>query len=737
MLTRSYGAIQFIGVALTVLGVVPPAHAQVLSPAPVAADNGADAGGLAEIVVTAEKRSQNLQKSPVAITEVSGQELIDLGISDIRNATILFPSVKFGIIESETHFYIRGIGAEQDRVSVDQLVSMSIDGVNVPHEITGNTLFDLHDIQVLPGPQSTLYGNGGAGGAVVVTNNRPTTDRFEISSLVEAGNYAFAHNTSVINVPLSEQFAVRAAVDYARHEGYFQEGADSEDQIAARLSALYDNNSDFSAYIWGSFNNTGGQTSGAPVLTGNNQWANPRNPWNNYSCAPSGAGFPLGANPTCDPFYEGVPSQSVHAAIGSADLQWKLPVFTLSLTPSYVSDSLHFLQYFGPFPNVQAITTRQSSAELKAVSNQDSPLTWLAGLYWNKQAAYQFFNQNGSPGNPLVWNNENTYSAYGQATYAIIPSIRLTGGLRYSSNEKDGHGCNCSAGGADEGIYFNSRVTNPHVDWKVGIDADVGPQSMLYGTVQTGYANGAYQYFNSTGLLGPDNAGVAPIIRPTNLLAFTVGMKNRFFDNRLEINDEAYYYRYKDLLIAAYSENPDTFGNSFYNANLVEIYGNQLDTKFRITPSDQLQLSIGYLHARAIHFIVGDPPVNYGGLELPEAPDVTVSLNYKHTFNLPGGASTVFSGNTYFENGFWATFEHSPTTHQQAYTQSNMSLTYYPAAGQWDAGLWVNNVENAAVIGIGGYIGAGAAQGIGDIRPPRTFGVRASYFFGRPETAAR
>jgi len=686
--------------------------------------------GLAEIVVTAEKRSQNLQKTPAAITEVSGQDLINLNLSDIRNAELLFPSVKFGILSTETHLYIRGIGAEQDRVSIDQLVSMSIDGVNIPHEITGNNFYDVHDIEVLPGPQSTLYGNGGAGGAVVVANNRPNTDRFEINSLVDFGNYAYIHNTSVINVPLSEQFAVRAAVDYARHSAYVSEDFDNEDEVAARLSALYQLDS-FSGYVWYSYNNTGGDTPGIVTLTGDHQFANPKNPWNDSVCTPSGAGFPLGANPSCDPFYIGVPNQSVHASIGGADLDWRFNGFSVSLTPSYVTDSLHILNYFGPFSNEQTITTRQSSTELKAVSDSGSPLTWLGGFYWNKQDAYQFFNFNGTPGNPLIWNNENTYAAFGQATYAIVPWLRATAGIRYSSNEKDGHGCNCSAEN-NEGIYFTSRVTNPHVDWKVGVDADIAPQSLVYATVQTGYANGSYQYFNNSGLLGPQNAGPAPTIRPTELLSYTVGSKNRFFDNRVEVNDEVYYYNYKDLLIAAFSANPASFGNTFYNANLVEIYGDQLDIKWHVTAMDQIQADVGYLHARAINFVVGDPAFNYGGFQLPEAPDVTVTLGYSHTVNLAGGASAVFAGNTHFESGFWGTFQHSPGSRQPAFSQSDVSVTYYSAAGTWNVGLWAKNLENSAVGSVGGAIGSGSAEYVTDLLPPRTYGVQAAWHFDKP-----
>ena len=185
---------------------------------------------LEEVVVTAEKRSENLQKAPTTVSVVSGADLATRGIDGIAQATAVFPSVKFGQISGTTHLYIRGIGAEQDRASIDPLSAMTENGITLPREVTGNHLFDLSAIEVLPGPQSTLYSTSAAGGIVAVVDNRPTKIQ-EGSLLLETGNYDLKHVTAVENMPLSDTLFLRVAVDSVNHDGYETSGADSEDQL--------------------------------------------------------------------------------------------------------------------------------------------------------------------------------------------------------------------------------------------------------------------------------------------------------------------------------------------------------------------------------------------------------------------------------------------------------------------------------------------------------------------------
>jgi iron complex outermembrane recepter protein len=710
---------------LVLAGVTQPsAFAADVPNAPEAADE------LQEVTVTAEKRSENLQKAPATISVVTGEDLVTRGVEDISEATVLFPSAKFGQISGTTHMYIRGIGAEQDRASIDPLSAMTENGIVLPREVTGNNLFDVTSIEVLPGPQSTLYGTSAAGGIVSVVDNRPTRTQ-EGYAILETGNYDLKHVIAVENLPISDTLSVRAAFDSANHDGYMTSGADSEDEFGARVSALYQPNSDFTGYLWYSYNHTGGQPANTVTLTGDHVFADPKHPWNDYTCTPSGAGAPLGANPTCDPFYIGQQSQDFRTNMLGGQFDWHVADVTLSMIPGALVDSGTTLQYFGPFPNYQVIGNHQYSDELRITSDSEKPLKWVGGLYWYQFREYQYFSVNntliqnieGQAGNPQLWNEDRTFAAFGQLTYSITDHFRVTGGLRYSSNHKEANGCNCSAGGG-EGVYFTFDHTWPRVDWKAGLEADIGDRGLWYATVQTGYDNGAYQYFNTSGLLGPQNAGPAPLVEPSKLTSYSTGTKFRFLDNRLEVNNEVYFYDYKDLLIAPFDDNPAHYGTAFYSANRTEIYGDELDIKFLLTPDDQVQLNANYNHARAIDFIVGDPPVNYGGLQLIESPDFIGNVGYKHTFRLPGGAGVDLNADTHYENGFWGTFNHAPTTHQPAFTMTDANLTYRAASGKWNVGLWGRNLENKAVLGPGAYVGAGTIGGVYWLLPPRTYGLK-------------
>ncbi|MGA9369676.1 MAG: TonB-dependent receptor, partial [Steroidobacteraceae bacterium] len=671
-------------VALACLGATcPPAHAD---------DSGASTAGvpqLKEIVVTAEKRTQNLEKAPATVSVITGEQLVTRGVQDISEATVDYPSVKFGQISGTTHLYIRGIGAEQDRASIDPLVAMTENGINMPREITGNNIFDVSEVQVLPGPQSTLYGTSAAGGVVGVVDNRPVNDE-EGNALLEIGNYDSKHISMMENVPLSNTLYVRAAFDDVQHDGYETSGAQAEDEVGTRVSMVYAPNDAFNGYLWYSYNHTGGEPSNTVTLTANGRFADPGNPWKDDSCAPSGAGAPLGVSPICDPNYIGQPSQDFKTNMAGGQLDWHLPDVTISDIPGVLVDGGTTLQYFSPFPNYQVIGTHQYSDELRFTSVSVKPFSWVGGLYWSQEKEYQYFSVNNTlienvdqtDGNPQVLNEDRTYAAYGQLTYSITNWLRATGGLRYSENNKDGSGCNCSAGGG-EGVYFTFAHTWPRLDWKGGLEADIGAHGLWWATVQTGYTNGAYQYYNTSGLLGKENVGPAPLVQPSTLVSYSTGTKFRLLDDRLEINNEVYFYDYKNLLIAPFDDNPAHYGNAFYNADRTEISGDELDVRYLLTRRDSLTVGLNYNHARAISFVVGAPPVNYGGLQLIESPDEIANVGYQHTWLVSNGADVELNANTHWESGWWGTFNHAPTTHQSAGSMTDANLTYHSASDKW------------------------------------------------------
>src|SRR5580698_3632647 len=223
--------------------------AQSSSTAASTETSAADPGALDEVVVTATKQAGSLQKTPAAITALSEDLLVSAGISDIRAAQDFVPSVRFQAESTSTEIYIRGIGGSLDDPQIEPPTSFNFNGIYVPREATSVPLYDVNQLEVLPGPQGTLYGRSSLGGAVNVNFNRPTND-YQTSAELEAGNYSLFHIIAVENLPVGNSFAVRLAVDDLQHSGYETSGADSQKDFSGRLSALYEPTDYLSIYLW-------------------------------------------------------------------------------------------------------------------------------------------------------------------------------------------------------------------------------------------------------------------------------------------------------------------------------------------------------------------------------------------------------------------------------------------------------------------------------------------------------
>jgi iron complex outermembrane receptor protein len=204
---------------------------------------------LAEVIVTAEKQAENLQKTAAAVTAISADTLIDAGATDLREAQRLVPSVRFQAEGNNTQVLIRGVGSVLDFQNVEPNVAFNFAGIYLPREATSAGFFDIAQFEVLPGPQGTLYGRSAIGGTINLTPNRPEFND-DGSALLEVGNYALVHTTVTQNIRASDNLAFRGAIDYIRNHGVMKTGADSKDDVSARLSTLFNPNDRISAYLW-------------------------------------------------------------------------------------------------------------------------------------------------------------------------------------------------------------------------------------------------------------------------------------------------------------------------------------------------------------------------------------------------------------------------------------------------------------------------------------------------------
>jgi iron complex outermembrane receptor protein len=699
--------------ALGALVVIQPVAAQT-GPA-VPADTGNDQ--LTEIVVTVEKTAVSLQKTAAAVTAVSGDTLAADGVDDIRAAQILVPAVRFQQEGSSTQIFIRGVGANLDVANVEPNVAFNFNGVLVPREGTSTAFFDVANLEVLPGPQGTLYGRSAVGGAVSVNFNKPANDWAGSTSL-EVGDYSLVHVTVAQDVPLSSSLSLRAAVNYVDRSGYEESGADSQNDPAGRLSLLFTPADNFSAYVWTSYARKFGNS---PNLVNHGYDPNTglpsryaflsSNPWNDLQNEHI-AGLPTNYLRFGEPYAF---KQTYESFLNGAQIDWHLGSVTLTYLPSYTFVNSEVPIFLGVIPAELDQRYNINSHELRLVNDKGGPIDWLLGL--------STYNQNNTGHRTIsevvvqsdIRDNLIKGSAiFGQGTYHVLDDLRITVGGRYSYDKRDARGyqtANPATGAPIDPFTFDEHYT--HFDWKAAVEYDLARQTLAYAAVQTGYEPGTYN-------AAPNTPTFNNAVQPEHLTAYTTGLKSRFRDDTLQVNTELFYYDYRDLIEQQY-DTALAF-NPIFNAQLVHIYGAQVDLLWRPSSHDTVNLDPAYTHARNVEFIT---PIggNFNGLQVVYSPDQTVVGGYSHELPLPG-ASLQAHVDARYESGWWATYNHNPGTNQPASVKEDASLTY-ESDRRWSVGLWVKNLSNVAVLAAtaaGGYPG----PAVGNLEAPRTFGIRAN-----------
>jgi iron complex outermembrane receptor protein len=355
----------------------------------------------------------------------------------------------------------------------------------------------------------------------------------------------------------------------------------------------------------------------------------------------------------------------------------------------------------------------QFTQELRLASTGGGPFKWLGGLaYYNSRNSGTeslFTNL------PFVFYQTNVdadrlagYSAFGQVSYSLTDSFRLTGGGRASSTKRTAHGFEVVALG---GLPYDFDKTYNHFDWKVGFETDVAPEMMVYGTVQTGYQQGTFNALPNTPTFSNE-------VQPEKLVSYTAGIKTRWLDDRLQINNEIYYYDYHNLIIQAYSIAAPY--NIIFNGNKVGIRGDQLDVLAKVTQRDQVNFNLGYSRSRNKDVVDPTTGISYDGLSPPYSPDWTAEAGFTHTIPL-GDANIRAHIDWRYESSWFADYVHNKGTQQVPSNKGDASVTY--DASSWTAGLWIKNMTNRAVIAATAAAGIpGPATAYMD--DPRTYGVR-------------
>lgn len=677
-----------------------------------AASSGSTEEVKTTVTVTAERRSEDIQHTGAAVTAVTGGELIDRGISDMKRLSLIAPSTRFSVETNVIQVFLRGIGTQIDSPFVPEPVATNFNDVYLPRFVTGTSLFDMNRIEVLPGPQSTLYGKSALGGVVNLNANLPTA-RWGVDLTFEGGNYSSTHPTIVFNAPLTNKLFVRFASNLVDHGAYFTNSTDTEHSRAERLSLLYGSGT-WLVNLWGSYylnNNRPQATVYFPFLDPNNPWHQPA------------------TDPISAPYYP-PNGYDVHnlfghyqAATFGGKIEKTFEGTTFTYIPSFVSyhsNDIHGVQGF-PVPDTAAIG--QTTHELRFANDPDARLSALGGLYYYRNHTNWRAILGPFLGGYVVPNTSQGEAAYTQLGYRVRERLTVTAGGRYSLDREDtNNAATVFPAGLTppvEGLIpFEAHPRWNHFDWKAGAKFGLNAHSLLYGNVQSGYAPGGYQATQPV-------AGQK--LPSQTLLGYTVGTKNSFLHDRVQLNDEAYYYDYKNYDITV----QQGASSISFSVPKTKIYGDQIDLAVALRRHTRMTVSLGLLSARINQLVTNG--TNYAGFQLPYAPSVTNSAGLAHTLRLPRKASLVFRVDSHAESHYWAIFSHTSGLRQGAFTKTDASVTYNASSGRWDVSVWGRNMENQATIAAASETGypppfAGAAF----LEAPRTIGARLHLQLGHP-----
>jgi len=740
---------------LLILSTAIRAQSQEESPAPSQAVGGRK---IEEIVVTARRREETAQRSPLAIQVLTPADVAQAGVTQAPGLNAANPGIQVGYQGGISQIYIRGIGDYSANGFAQTGVAFNVDDVYVARaEANGTDFFDLERIEVLKGPQGTLYGRNATGGAINLITRGPHFER-EGYVLGELGSKSLSRFEGALNQPLTDTLAVRGAVQVIDRNGYLSDGYDDQESQAGRLRLLWRPSDRLSLLLNAGLAHLGGEGGGGAVL--------PRqgDPWLGPSSAEvnsfldrqpvfglPGAGVLL-ANLKNDGFVD-----SDFRNVG-AELGWDLGPATLTLIPAFRSVDSHYRTYgYGYFAE-QRDRSGQTTAEAR-LSHEGEWLQWVGGVY-------SFFEDQElgievNLGDPFIDHlritvpelENRSWAVFGEGTLSLRRDLRLVAGLRYTNDHRSTEGFFDYLTFApilpQRDFAFSGKISDDAITWKTGLEYDLARRSLLFFTVATGFKSGGFFQARAT----PQFPNT---FEPETLLAYEIGSRNRFFDDRLQLNLGSFYWKYHDQQVAHLGIDAD--GNLNFvtdNAGQATLYGGSADLVSAATEADTIRLGAEYVHSEYDRFIyeqpsgfarqglstgcrvstaglpvlgLGTDTIDCSGFALPHAPKWSGSAGYEHRFGLGSVGTIVAAADAQFASARWLTVDFVSNGRDGAYIRGNAAVTYHSTNERWSFGGWVRNIGDAAVY-TGGFPSLAPNVIFASIEPPRTFGGRLTVRF--------
>jgi iron complex outermembrane receptor protein len=706
-------------------------------------DQAKDDSQLQTVTITAEHSTTSLQSTADSVSvrngadmEVKGRFTLAQILEDVAGVTGGAAASANGTASSGTDaaasgLTIRGIvsntGAGGSVTSVAPAAAIYVDGV---YSGIGGS-YDVDRVEVLRGPQGTLYGRSATAGLIAIHTADPDLGELEANALTELGSYGLRHYSAAINVPLGEHLAMRLAANHIERSGYFDKQGGELSTDDARLKLLYKPNNDVSLLVGYSLENNITHNGGTTISLNADQSYN----YKPIMCSPT-TPCPIGSGKNDFRQYWA----QLDVNLGLATLTW-LPAIR-----TWQSASSGYLEAPGLAPLKQTISTPQdrfNTQEVRLASAKGSKIEWqLGALYYkntlsNSNEVYLL-----PPVDMLAFRSitkkkvTDADGAYGQVTYPFSDTTRVTAGARYDTTKVAVDQDYTSITGQTQSLSGPAGERQfKNTTWKLRAEHDLDASKMLYASVSTGVSPGDITV--TTNAVG--NPAVLTLNAET-LTAWEIGSKSRFLDHRLQVNGALFYYDYSGYQSAYVNITPGQPTASFATLSApVHVWGGELEVQWKLTPSDMLSADVSYTNAKyrdrnsTLVSTGTGTDVTFSDFfakdQIPSVVPVRINASYTHGLHFANGSSLSLTGSARYMSGY----DGAPLTQAQdasaqrradarinSQVVADFNLNWQSPGGMYSVGGYVRNITDNRYKTFVTINDAGSTATPYD---PRTFGV--------------
>jgi len=799
--------------------------AQGVNQAP--ADSGLDFEGIEEIVVTAQKRESNLQETPIAISAFSGSMLED---QDIENAGDIQFAVPNAMVSSNSGYSVRGVGNNAVSATADPGMGVHVNGVYLTASVINIDYYDLESVEVLRGPQGTLFGRNTTAGVLNTVTSKPT-DEFEGRITTDVGNYNSLRTHGYVNIPVSDSIGQRFAFSTLERDGYTEnvsEGAgfsslDGREQFSLRSTSSFEFSDKANGFLFAQYSKENSDRARAvgvlctadPVLGCNNDTLSsqfPNTDFTDGSLANGGLSGLLGAlgygtrsdfyntnldgsvrsNPS-DPRKVRVdfqPSYKSDDKLVSFELNYDLSdelIFT-SVTAYHERSYAAYNDFdnsdggealLSPraviMPNGRAeASTRwstvrtdegsseQFSQEFRIASYMDGNFNFTAGaffmsyeseslvnFYLPELTAVADFKALPEELAPFSFQSPeittDSWAVFSEGYYDFSEDTTLTLGLRYSKEEKEVLTRTISpldvypfAPGSYLTSDFDLDSTWRRGDgsWgemtgKIGLshtpDLAATDETLFFGSLSRGYKGG--------GINPGASDSSFPTFEPEYINALEIGTKNTLANRTIQANATLFVYQYDGLQVGGILGDGTTF-----NTNVdADVKGAEFEFLAMPIEGLRMNLNVSFLDTEISEDLLTSPdisspsgsdPVNLKGKQLMFSPEKSVQFGVQYTHSFTPEWEVTYRAQIYWQDEYFSRLYNIATDKQDAWKQTDMSVTVRDFADVWEFEAYVKNVsDDASITGLGVDNSLVGRYRTPSYLEPRTYGARVSYRF--------